>query len=314
MAIYHNMGSDYKRLQTQLATYRPTESSIVNQSGSDRGSPMEQLLASSRSEPSQSPIESQQTDRWQVGFQENASLLDGVQEKFPQSLDHGNSLFKRVAAQKRSDETLYDTVCRLYPETKRHDIGILSFKQCYKRVSDIYPENPRDMLEAFAKDRLWQKDLSQQDITLLIRTIAQEKGVVLSKNLLKIAKKNAAQTDRKSDKMSKWNQFINRKSASSSLSPSIASMNLPSTYSLQQIVYANHGKKNIFWLYFKDGIQFPFRQIFNEFFVVGAAREKTVDEKLEMFKRNAAKELDKFNEEDKERLINDALEYLCKWL
>jgi len=54
------------RLKTQLATYRPTESSIVNQSGSDRGSPREQPLASSRSEPSQSPIESQQTDRWQV--------------------------------------------------------------------------------------------------------------------------------------------------------------------------------------------------------------------------------------------------------
>jgi len=64
-----------RNLETQLATYRPAESSIVNQSDSDRDSPREQPLASSRSEPSQSPIKSQQTDRWQVGFEWKSLLI-----------------------------------------------------------------------------------------------------------------------------------------------------------------------------------------------------------------------------------------------
>jgi len=62
--------------KTRLATYRSAESSIVNQSDSDRDSPREQPLASSRSEPSQSPIKSQQTDRWQVGFSDCAQKIN----------------------------------------------------------------------------------------------------------------------------------------------------------------------------------------------------------------------------------------------
>lgn len=58
-----NRYTNLQLIETQLATYRPAESSIDNQSGSDQDSLREQPLASSRSEPSQSPIESQQTDR-----------------------------------------------------------------------------------------------------------------------------------------------------------------------------------------------------------------------------------------------------------
>jgi len=66
------------KFNTQLATCRSTESSIVNQSGSDQDSPRDETLASFRSEPSQSPIESQQTDRRQVGFKAAIFDFDGV--------------------------------------------------------------------------------------------------------------------------------------------------------------------------------------------------------------------------------------------
>jgi len=58
-------------LKTQVATYRSVGSSIANQSGSDLDLSREPPLTSSRSEPFQSPIESQQTDRWQLRFKNN---------------------------------------------------------------------------------------------------------------------------------------------------------------------------------------------------------------------------------------------------
>jgi len=50
--------------KTPIAASPPAESSLGNQAGSSNDSPREQPLASSPADPSQSPIEFQQDDRW----------------------------------------------------------------------------------------------------------------------------------------------------------------------------------------------------------------------------------------------------------
>jgi len=79
----------FLRLKTQVATHRFVGSSIADQSGSDLASPREPPLASSRSEPSQSPIESQQIDRWQLEFKPRQFALPNIltgQTVFPECI------------------------------------------------------------------------------------------------------------------------------------------------------------------------------------------------------------------------------------